>query len=94
MHILVPRLPWHRVNGLLVPDFVNQENVDKLGLELYPDDVWVVTYPKSGTTWTQQIVRLSCIVSTTGKNPTYRAVLRGKGTGGLEARVLYPEVPF
>ena len=55
-----PRFTLHRVNGLLVPDFVKQENVDKLkgGLELYPDDVWVVTYPKCGTTWTQQIVRL------------------------------------
>ena len=49
----------HKVNGFLVPSFVNQEEVDKLkGLELYPDDVWVVTYPKCGTTWTQQIVRL------------------------------------
>ena len=54
-----PRTTLHTVNGLLVPDFVKQENVDKLkDLELYPDDVWVVGYPKSGTTWTQQIVRL------------------------------------
>ena len=54
-----PHVTLHTVNGLLVPDFVKQENVDKLkDLELYPDDVWVVTYPKSGTTWTQQIVRL------------------------------------
>ena len=54
-----PHVTLHTVNGLLVPDFVTQENVDKLkDLELYPDDVWVVANPKSGTTWTQQIVRL------------------------------------
>jgi hypothetical protein len=52
-------LPLHEVNGVLVPRFVRQENVDKLkDLELYPDDVWVVSYPKCGNTWTQQIVRL------------------------------------
>ena len=46
-------------NGLQVPKFITQEEIDKLkDVELYPDDVWVVTYPKCGTTWTQQIVRL------------------------------------
>ncbi len=42
---VVPLKP-HTVNGLLVPAFVLQEDVDKLkDLELYPDDVWIVTYP-------------------------------------------------
>ena len=46
-------------SGIPVPSFVVQENLDKLKtLELYPDDVWIVTYPKCGTTWTQQIVKL------------------------------------
>ena len=36
-----------------------QEDVDKLkSFKLYPDDVWIVTYPKCGSTWTQQIVKL------------------------------------
>ena len=49
----------HRINGLLLPSMVRQEYLDRLkDLELYPDDIWVVTYPKCGTTWTQQIVRL------------------------------------
>ena len=50
---------FHIVDGLQVLKFVSQEQVDKLKeFQLYPDDVWVVTYPKCGTTWTQQIVRL------------------------------------
>jgi hypothetical protein len=55
----VPHLTLYKVRGLLVPSVVKQEALDKLKeLELYTDDVWVVTYPKCGTTWTQQIVRL------------------------------------
>jgi glyoxylate utilization-related uncharacterized protein len=45
--------------GLLVPPYVSEEWMEELStFELNPDDVWVVSYPKSGTTWTQHIVKL------------------------------------
>lgn len=47
---------YTEVNGLPVYSFVKVDHLR--GLQLYPDDVWVVTYPKCGTTWTQQIVKL------------------------------------
>ena len=51
--------PYHVLNGLQVPLFVSQEMLDELKtFELYPDDIWIATYPKCGTTWTQQIVKL------------------------------------
>ena len=47
------------LNGLVVPNFIKQENLDKLkDLALRDDDVWIVTYPKAGTTWAQYIVHL------------------------------------
>ena len=51
--------PMHVLNGLVVPKIVKQEALDKLKeLSLRDDDVWIVTYPKAGTTWTQYIVHL------------------------------------
>ena len=45
----------HVLNGLVVPNFIKQEDLDKLkDLTLRDDDV----YPKAGTTWTQYIVHL------------------------------------
>ena len=48
------------VNGMPVSRIVTQEQVDRVAssFKIRPDDVWVVTYPKAGTTWTQHIVRL------------------------------------
>ena len=48
----------HDINGLPLPLFVTQHQLDSMKeMELFPDDIWVVTYGRSGTTWTQQIVR-------------------------------------
>jgi hypothetical protein len=47
------------LNGLVVPRFIKQDTLDKLkGLTLRDDDVWIASYPKAGTTWTQYIVHL------------------------------------
>ncbi len=50
---------YPKVNGLPVPKFITQSQVDLIGgMEAFTDDIWIVTYPKSGTTWMQQIVKL------------------------------------
>lgn len=55
------------VDGLLVNDFLREENV-RAAMRYRPreDDVFIATYPKCGTTWTQYIV---CNIFTRGNAP-------------------------
>ena len=79
----------NKVDGLTVPFFVQQETLDKLKeLQLYPDDVWVVSYPKCGTTWMQQIVRLI------RNNGVQDDVKIDKAVPWLEAFALFPGAKF
>ncbi len=79
--------PYHKVKGLPVPKFVQQEDVDKLkSFKLYPDDVWIVSYPKCGTTWTQQIVKL---IRNNGETDDVRVIT---AVPWLEAASGYSEV--
>jgi hypothetical protein len=52
-------LVMNKANGIPVPPFIDQKRMDELkDWAVLPDDVYIVTYPKSGTTWTQQIAKL------------------------------------
>ena len=47
------------VDGIPFPPFIDQKRMDELQeWHVLPNDVYIVTYPKSGTTWAQQIVKL------------------------------------
>ncbi|XP_064390364.1 sulfotransferase 1C4-like [Halichondria panicea] len=51
--------PFHKLHGILVPEFMTADHFDSLAtVQLDASDVWISTFPKAGTTWTQQIVKL------------------------------------
>lgn len=52
-------IPHNVVNGIVFPTFITQERLDELrDFPLKQDDLFIPPYPKSGTTWLQQIVKL------------------------------------
>jgi len=52
-------IPHNVVNGIVFPSFITQQRLDELrDFPLKPDDLFIPPYPKSGTTWLQQIVKL------------------------------------
>ena len=59
--LCVPEISQRSVTSLPfnVPFFVTTDVLEELAsFPLDPSDVFIVTYPKAGTTWTQQIVKL------------------------------------
>lgn len=69
------RLKVKERRGAVIPSWVPDEIIERLGaLDQRPDDVFVVTYPKAGTTWMLQIVHLLTNGGERGVLPLNRAV--------------------
>ena len=45
-------------NGVWMNQNILEDGPEIYNFELRPDDVWIVTYPKCGTTWTQELLWL------------------------------------
>ena len=49
---------YEKVNGILLPRLTPKRWEELKNFRLEPDETFIVSYPKSGTTWVQQIVKL------------------------------------
>ncbi|KAL1449726.1 hypothetical protein WDU94_002206 [Cyamophila willieti] len=43
---------------MVVPPKFKEMGEEIYNMEIYPDDVWVVSYPRTGSTWAQEMVWL------------------------------------
>ena len=82
-------------SGLLVPPFTTQELIDELRkMSLRKDDVFVVTFPKSGTTWMQQVVKLIHRNGEDNNEVIVKAApwLERVGSSGIKVNTVYIDV--
>ena len=49
---------FEKVNGILLPRLTPKRWEELKNFRLEPDEIFIVAFPKSGTTWMQQIVKL------------------------------------
>lgn len=43
----------------ILPEVVTKGHLEKIkSMKVYEDDIWIVTNPKCGTTWTQEMVKM------------------------------------
>ncbi|XP_045532715.1 sulfotransferase 1C4-like [Pieris brassicae] len=76
--------------GYLVTERYKEMAADIYNMEIRPDDVWVVTYARSGTTWTQELVWM---VANDLDYKTSKAIVLPERFPFLEhAMMLYPSL--
>jgi len=77
-----------KIDGVKLPyRFIKEEERIK-NFEVRPDNIWVVTYPKCGTTWTQEIIWQ--IVNGVNKEATNRYILQRSPFLEMECLFNYP----
>lgn len=62
-------------NGFMMPRMFAEKDQERIyNFELREDDIWIVTYPKCGTTWTQELVwmMVNDVDIEGGKEPLYK----------------------
>jgi len=77
-----------KIDGVKLPKRIIKEANRIKNFEVRPNDVWVVTYPKCGTTWTQEIVWQ--IVNGVDKEGANRYILQRSPFLEMECLIDYP----
>ncbi|PZC82235.1 sulfotransferase 1E1 [Helicoverpa armigera] len=78
-------------NGYVMPGAFRKHAEDIYNMQVRPDDVWVITFPRSGTTWIQEMVWLvenNLNFEAAKKSPLYKRFPM------LETTSQIPEVAF